>query len=702
MSNKYFFIFSLGPVQSFIAQAKKMQDLYLGCQMISDYCRHAAMKFEQQGGEVIFPQWRSKSLTNRFMGVIEIADEDQGKKIGKTIEDAVKKRFVAEGLMAISAGLAGYNASEIIGVKDQLENHLETYWIFSPYDKDNYATDYKRAEQVFGMSKFMRTPKQLIYQSELNHYKAFNNGEFLGETGRKCIVDGEKNVKVYRWSNEDNELDHTNSAERLLKYKLFLEERAEVLLIGTEENKDGGPFVSIEDVPPKFIQDGEGLSAISFFKRCYKPDMHQVEKESLTWDELKQALTDKDDYGKNTFLKSKYTLTKTKNGRRYFLGVEFPTTARIAVIDVIHKVKENHPEIKEAKTLFYILESLINEARKEDFHVQFPNYRPEDEELFFEENLTSKYFEKHGFNNKKRLQILTIQQQFSKSLPRKDGLNVSIQPYYALVSFDIDSLGRTLREVQSKEEHSTLATKLGNFAQNVIEIVEGRIPNEEGDTSNLGHILHAGGDDFLFAINLRNLFSTLDEIQKKLNANSSRLTYSTSIVIAHYKSPLARAVKTVKAELNKVKDRYENEGKNGIAFNYMMKSGAVTTTYFKQDKLSLLNSLFDALQAEELSPKFIFQFAKNMEEMGFDGEMRQEEQEQVRKFTLWELQRLMQRASENNKKFKKEDKLSDFLKEQVIISEGKERFDLQNVLQFFKIAELTAKHTNQWKWKKDI
>lgn len=689
MSKTYFFIFSVGPVQSFIAQARKAQDLYLGCRMISDYCRHAAFAFEREKGKIIFPEVRSNSLTNRFMGTVEIENEEHAKRIGEAVEQSVKDRFVKEGLMAISAGLGGFDVRNITGMEEQLANHLETYWAFSLYDKD-YPVSYRQAEQAFGMSKYMRTPKQLKYQSESGFYNMFNEGDFLGETGRKCLVDGERNVKIYRWGEDDRKNKKKKRAYRhwdLLKDKLFLENPEEVVLIGEkEDDKDASPFVSVFDVPPKFIQDGEGLSAVSFFKRCYVPDG--------------------DDWG--LMLKNPDFWEKKYNERAFqdkTINKTFPTTASFALLDVIQEMERIGTENVEARILYQDLKNQIRQARQYDYYKRFPKYRAEDEELFFEENLTEKYFEKHSFDKEKLEKIREAQQVFKSALSKNEKVKVAMQSYFALIAIDIDNLGKHLKKLKSRDEHEKLAQKLYDFAEKVenISIIE----------RELGRSLHAGGDDFLLALNLYGLFAALQEIEEALrqtnekykDANLPFLTYSTAIVITHYKAPLTRAVKTVKAELKEAKERFEAEGKNGVACSFMAKSGAVTTSYFKQDKLDLLRNLFEHLQAGRLSPKFIFQFAKNMGEMGFHGDTTPEEQEGLRKFALWELQRLMARAwaSENGEEAENKKKhalaqlvqsLKPLLSEQV--RQNGAQLDLDNFLQFLKMAELAAKHTNIW------
>lgn len=668
----HFFIFALGPVQSFIAQARKAQDLYLGCQMVSDYCRHAALTFQHAGGNVLFPEIESQSLTNRFVGTIHLTDATTSEEIGHTIATAVQDRFVNEGLAVIRAALGGnINPSDIKGVKEQLETHLQTYWVFSPYDANDYAGSYRKAEQGFGMSKHLRTPNALVYQGHGANYGGFEQG-FLGETGRKCIVDGERNVKIYRWSESDQ--NQHKSVNSLLRHKLFLEKREEVVFIGKEEKADSGAFVAIENIPPKFIQDGEGLSAVSFFKRCYKPDGSENQ---VSWKAL---------YGNPNHWEDKYS------ERPFVQKIELPTTAKTALLDTLNRMELGTEDtwFKEAREKFWALDNLVQDARPEDFRKNYPNYRAEDEELYFEDNHTESYFKKYNFEVNKLAGISEAHRNFKAVLSKMEDCKVALHPYYALVALDIDALGKHLQKIDREEGHTETAQQLHRLAKAVTLLVEGE---------NKGRVLHAGGDDFLLMLNLHGLFELLGQIRIAWDELNTGLTYSMSIIIAHYKSPLTRAVQTAKGEMKAVKARFAEQGKNGISFCFVMKSGAVSTSYFKQDKLDLLKALFNVLQQGYYSPQFIFQFASNMETLGLGGETNAEEQEKLRDYALRELKRLLIRARDNSRVEKKAaidlgDSLSNLLLEQ--IREGQTHFDLPNFLQFLKMAELAAKHTNLW------
>lgn len=624
MSQQYFFIFSIGPVQSFIAQARKAQDLYSGCRMVSDYCRYAALVFCDKGGTVIFPKIESASITNRFVGTVATENEAEARKMGASVEKAVRDRFAEEGIMAMQTGLGGVDLTHVKGLKEQLETHLEIYWIFSPYDETNYAESFRRAELVFGMSKYMRTPKQMAYQHALQEYHMFER-DFLGETGRKCIVDGERNVKIYR--------QRASEKSDFLNNKLFLT-KSEVHIIPSADAQ----------ISPRLIQPGEGLSAVSFFKRCYIPD------------EVGKILENRDAW------KQKYP---EKNGEKR--KKLFPSTAYVAAADAL-SMFSGAPEREKLSELL----------------------EKHDEEFLFAENCTRNALQSAGVLEKDIEEVIRVQRALEQTVKRQ---GASLHPYYALVAVDVDSLGKHMAQQKDRAGQEEVAQKLHEFALAVEEVVS---------KDDLGRVLYAGGDDFLLMLNLQRLFPILQEIEEKWNSCGLPLTYSTAFVISHYKAPLSRAVRTARAELRAAKERFKAEGKNAVACCFMTKSGATTTVYFKQDKLALLYNLFEALRRKKYSPKFIFQFAQNMADMGFHGETTLEEQEHIRQFALWELQRLMARAKEkkpvaDNREEKEKvtitiELLISLLEEQ--IRDASKYLDMDNFIRFLKMAELVAKHTN--------
>ena len=53
---QYLFLFNIGPVQSFISQARKTQDLYAGSRILGELIFAASEVAEKNDAEFIFPK----------------------------------------------------------------------------------------------------------------------------------------------------------------------------------------------------------------------------------------------------------------------------------------------------------------------------------------------------------------------------------------------------------------------------------------------------------------------------------------------------------------------------------------------------------------------------------------------------------------------------------------------------------------------
>ncbi|MCB9293458.1 MAG: type III-B CRISPR-associated protein Cas10/Cmr2 [Lewinellaceae bacterium] len=223
MNNHFLILFTIGPVQSFIAQARKTQDLYAGSQILSALTKIAIDKFKQEfpSGEVIYPIFthdaESLSLPNRFIGKAEGTAEKLKEK-AKAIQVGVENEW--QDIARRALGKA--NVSAPTGFEDQIKAHLDIHWVYKEITTD-FATAYQELERLGGAVKNVRQFAQYEY-----------NGE-KGEAGRKCSIDGKNNALFYR-KNGRRKPAYLENATELERFVL---------------------------------NPGEGLSAVSLVKRFY-------------------------------------------------------------------------------------------------------------------------------------------------------------------------------------------------------------------------------------------------------------------------------------------------------------------------------------------------------------------------------------------------------------------------------------------------
>ncbi|RME85789.1 MAG: hypothetical protein D6785_03990, partial [Planctomycetota bacterium] len=220
----YLVIFTIGPVQAFIVQARKTRDLYAGSRILSKIIQKSLPK---EG--VIFPHPQIESMPNRF--IAEIKTENIQDFCDQTREK-IQQAYQAILEESRKEGKAGVKE----GYQRQSENFLEIHYAALPLDK-SYEKVYPELERLLGAAKNGRIFSQ------------------MEEWGKKCSLCGERNVLFYRDSKISNKKYHYGS--RQLKGELL------------------SAFETYHENLIPLKQDGvtlaerEGLCAICFTKRFY-------------------------------------------------------------------------------------------------------------------------------------------------------------------------------------------------------------------------------------------------------------------------------------------------------------------------------------------------------------------------------------------------------------------------------------------------
>lgn len=239
--------------------------------------------------------------------------------------------------------------------------------------------------------------------------------------------------------------------------------------------------------------------------------------------------------------------------RFYKKGKNYPSTAEIALMDTMDKIKKGKLQDKD----------LIN--------IDLIKNIDSDRQLFYEENLTSKYFEKNDLD-KNRLEDLKKSLKKMNKLSKEQGLKFA--KYYAIIAFDGDSMGEWLSGVKINrgnldDFHKHLTKQLAQFASNVQNKI----------SSPIGSVVYAGGEDFLGFVNLNHLFNIMKELYIDFNKIDlsdfvdEKLTFSAGIAIAHYKTPLSEVLNWARNMERKAKDI--GDAKNAFSIAVLKRSGEI-------------------------------------------------------------------------------------------------------------------------------
>lgn len=196
---KRLFIFTIGPVQSFIAKARKVIDYKNGSQLLSFLINSIIEEFNQKTrkdneiystSSIIFPSEEIESKPNRFIAMMELKKEDRksieelGSHLINYAEGLLKDRFY-EIIKAIikNSSRAQFNPDWREKFDKQLESFLEYYWVSVPIEEmEQYSTQYTDLENWLGAVKNKRVIKQI---------------EPTGERGLKCDLCGERNALLF-------------------------------------------------------------------------------------------------------------------------------------------------------------------------------------------------------------------------------------------------------------------------------------------------------------------------------------------------------------------------------------------------------------------------------------------------------------------------------------------------------------------------
>lgn len=573
-SQQYLFLLTIGPVQGFIAQARKTRDLYAGSAILGELTNAGiqCVKDKNKQNIIIVPDPDLKAKPNRFLARIY---DDDPLSFGKAVEERVRSAWTTIALQAFRDADAVISKAPLIiefdqaqkallekealeqvipcGAANQILDLLEINWVILPFDEDR--NDYRKMHEEL---------QQRL--AAIKNTRKFN--QIDEPPARKCSLDGERNALYYRPS-ASNKI-------------------AQVREVQDKHLQNGAVLLTNNQL----LDVGEGLSAVSLIKRFYSR------------------------------------------------GRDFPSTPRIALLNVIRDIENSDPG-KEYKRLFH-----------GDKHVN--------EQLYFEENLTAAYLRKQGYEELVEQGYLSkirgLQQKIAdlfRDKPQK------MSKYYALLVFDGDSMGSTwsgdtiadslrLEEFQSNVSRrlqlfqQELATRLGIFAEYATAFLNGEafgdvvqsdpfykdyiggvVGRDDSVYSQKGRCVYAGGDDFLGFVNLNNLFSVMKGLRDAYDILVSRplegyldsgkhLTFSAGVVIAHYKTPLNEVLRRAREMEHKAKQI--DADKDAFAIAVLKHSGDIEEARYKWkvDTEWLIDD-FGTLVRELASKKISNNFIKAIE-----------------------------------------------------------------------------------------
>lgn len=219
MGQQYLLLINIGPVQGFIATARRTRDLYAGSKLLSDTAYHVAKKLKDkcpEGLKLIFPSpskqysledLKKSGVANLIYAYID-QDEclDNPQNLAEAAKDAAEKFLLSE--LANAEKRAGkvltQQAKEI--AKKQVSDLLEYYWVATPV---NPGESYKSVRE--------RVYKYMAARKNVRNFEAVTWGADV----YKSSLDGAlESVTTYVW--KEKEINRPLSQEEKQRHQADL------------------------------------------------------------------------------------------------------------------------------------------------------------------------------------------------------------------------------------------------------------------------------------------------------------------------------------------------------------------------------------------------------------------------------------------------------------------------------------------------
>ncbi len=166
---KYLFLVSIGPVQDFIASARRTRDLWFGSWLLSELSKAAAQEIvnTSTGNSLIFPAPHDENLlqpdsqlnvANKIVALIDLPPTDVAKELRKAIESRLHTIRDQQAFKDI--GPLDRKAAD-----EQIDDLVEYLWVALPYEGTNYAITRNNLEALMAARKNTRDFREVTWGS---------------------------------------------------------------------------------------------------------------------------------------------------------------------------------------------------------------------------------------------------------------------------------------------------------------------------------------------------------------------------------------------------------------------------------------------------------------------------------------------------------------------------------------------------------
>lgn len=598
MTERTFLLFSIGPVQDFIAAARKTKDLFAGSLMLSYLSAKAIeailLKAKNNGHSVsmMFPdvtlengklstRYEDSSIPNRFLVDVSGYPLEEVGELARAANNEVVKEFRS---ILGSAETRFRLTSDQVWDKfwnEQSDKFIECYWVVEQSDESEYGKRYRAIEQLSGKRKLLRNFEEFDYQ--------LHNSNGKGQPGVKCtIIPGLSAV-------------HPQSATTDRQVKDFWNEKAKET--------------------PGEIRKGERLSAVALGKRFF---VEYLIAKGYVADGL-QRFSSTTTIAAGSFTKAIIEQHATDTDLKESIG-EYARKVR----SLVQNLHFPHP-----------IANLPLIEQKARGHSDLQDFAGLDSDWLYEEMYNSDTLEReYGVTpdpdklkgaKAARDGLFSVITRANKKKP--EPVIPAVSKYYAILFFDGDNMGKWLsgamNNIINPEQHKKLSTSLRHFStrlqrgdrnanglKDVYQIVE---------EDHLGKIVYSGGDDVVAFVALEHCLDVALQIRKEFQkwmelagctAPAKEPTGSLGMAIAHHQMNLQQVLQEARRA-----EHYAKDGLNRDAFAIALlkRSGEHSTTgahwFLHSDEVSaigIMQNFRDLIREKVVSTKFVHDLADEL------------------------------------------------------------------------------------------
>ncbi|MBX3057905.1 MAG: type III-B CRISPR-associated protein Cas10/Cmr2 [Anaerolineae bacterium] len=572
-------LFTIGPVQDFIAAARRTQDLWMGSYVLA-YLSYEAMAAireaagynpeqpEEQPDPILFPaldehpftkgaaQSREQrrlltlaTLPNKFTA--QVASIEQGQAWARLAHCRVIEKW-----QEIAAAVEGKVPGSLVpGVdwkgwqetwKKQIapESWLELYWIVYPNSTPpvSFGELNKRAEQALAARKGLR-----------DFTAATERGERDSITGRRAALSSPAQQPRRDLRQQWQKLGEALHREGINK-------SSDYSGLSAALSTQGHEYLSAIDATKRFAQRfffdphwglrGAFPSTSSIASAVFRQKL-------LNTPAMKNAC---DEFVDN--------LRKIKGDN----GEKIPETLAQDGLPRLYTDFGKHPLLEYDGDLFYP-DTYTDKRLKDDYNITFSQDA-----------------------------VVKLSRNVSVLRDTAKKQKIALPPtYYGLLVMDGDRMGQKLAATKTVSEQRRISQDLMKFALGQVQLIV--------EDQYLGRVVYAGGDDLMAFLPLEHVLDAADALNQVFR-EATGFEASAGVAIAHHLAPLDRVLQVAREAEKLAKGRY---GRNSIVFSVLKRSGEQLDvgTHWDYKELSILpivRQVRDYMQDEAiaLSARFAF------------------------------------------------------------------------------------------------